>query len=396
MPATTPDISSRSSPAIKSRDRGTASKRRGSLERWWLARPPRVRGLIGIAAAGTLIGAFSSATAWIAVASVFILAMLGLIIPRLIARTLRATVVLPLTPARAGDRLLFRITLHNPLPFPVPNLILRSSSIEPARDDSQTHPISLHVGDIGSRTTREIEINLPVVRGVYPNDDLCIESGFPFDLRIARIKLECTAPLHVWPARVTAPPVRPRSSNDPSARAAVLSEQAGHWGESVGSRDYRPGDSIRHIHWKQSARYDRLIVRERQSLESRATSLRLELRGNFDDTHAIANAERAIETAAALIESWTERGLHVQLTIDQSHHDPIRITPPDGPAAVKKLLDALAAIRLRPSIDETGSTDDPTTNEAAIEMSRVQSSWRDVKSVDSSAVIVSDVRGVIP
>jgi uncharacterized protein (DUF58 family) len=230
------------------------------------------------------------------------------------------------------------------------------------------------------------------VRGVYPNDDLCIESGFPFELHIARIKLECTAPLHVWPARVTAPPVRPRSSNDPSARAVVLSEQAGHWGESVGSRDYRPGDSIRHIHWKQSARYDRLIVRERQSLESRATSLRLELHGELDEAQSIANAERAIETTAALIESWTERGLHVRLTIDQAHHDPIRMTPPDGPAAVKKLLDALAAIRLRPAVVAMDSMDDPTTPAA----SKVESSWRDVKSVESNAVIISDVRGVIP
>ncbi len=392
MPASSPHIHSQSSLSAGPVPQRPAIKRKGALERWWIARPPRVRALIGIAAAGTLIGAFSSATAWIAVASSIFLALLGLVIPRLIARTLRASVSLPLTPTRAGDLVLFRITLHNPLPFPIPNLTLRSHNNHPLRNTPDDHPNTIPVGDIRPRTSREIHITLPVVRGVYPNDDLYIESGFPFDLRIARIPLHCTTPLHVWPARTIAPPIRPRTNNSTSARAAVLSEQAGHWGESVGSRDYRPGDSIRHIHWKQSARYDRLIVRERQSLESRATSLRLELHGNFADPLAFTHAEQAIETSAALIEAWIERGMHVQLTIDQIQQPTLRITPPDGPAAIKTLLDALAAIRLLPADARLDALDATTSSDTPINPSAIPN----VKPVDSNAVIISDVRGVIP
>ncbi len=43
----------------------------------------------------------------------------------------------------------------------------------------------------------------------------------------------------------------------------------------IGVRPYREGDSLRHVHWAQSARHDSLVVCERQSIAHR--SLRLEI-----------------------------------------------------------------------------------------------------------------------
>ena len=44
--------------------------------------------------------------------------------------------------------------------------------------------------------------------------------------------------------------------------AAVAAPRAGSGGELFGVREYRPGDSLRRIHWRSSARHGELVVRE--------------------------------------------------------------------------------------------------------------------------------------
>jgi len=46
----------------------------------------------------------------------------------------------------------------------------------------------------------------------------------------------------------------------------TASQRSGNDGETIGVREYREGDSIRNIHWNHTARCNRLIVREKQTL----------------------------------------------------------------------------------------------------------------------------------
>lgn len=46
------------------------------------------------------------------------------------------------------------------------------------------------------------------------------------------------------------------------AEASVAAPRAGYGNEPFGVREYRPGDSLRRIHWRSSARHGELVVRE--------------------------------------------------------------------------------------------------------------------------------------
>lgn len=61
----------------------------------------------------------------------------------------------------------------------------------------------------------------------------------------------------VWPALEKDPPSPPGDGGDDSPRP-----QRGDSDEPIALRDYRPGDPMRQVAWKHSAKLDRLLVRE--------------------------------------------------------------------------------------------------------------------------------------
>jgi len=99
----------------------------------------------------------------------------------------------------------------------------------------------------------------PESRGLLATSGLAISTTYPFGFaRKSRI--------FETPARfVVLPPVAevdlgPRGSGGRGERERSL--RIGHGSEFRGLREARPGDALRDIHWKVSARGDRLIARE--------------------------------------------------------------------------------------------------------------------------------------
>jgi uncharacterized protein (DUF58 family) len=119
---------------------------------------------------------------------------------------------------------------------------------------------------------------------------------------------------------------------------------------TVGVRDYRPGDSLRRMHWKASARQERLLVRKYEPAISLATVLFLNLNlAEYDDAMRAAASEWAIVVAASLASHLVaERqtvGLHTNgrdpLAVDGR---PLALPPRAGRAHLMKLLEALARV----------------------------------------------------
>lgn len=85
-------------------------------------------------------------------------------------------------------------------------------------------------------------------------------SKFPFGFLRKSIEFPMEHPVLVWPARVDAPLNLGRArSARPMGR---LSNRAGYGADLRKLRDYRPGDPMRQIHWRATARQGRLTVRE--------------------------------------------------------------------------------------------------------------------------------------
>jgi hypothetical protein len=143
----------------------------------------------------------------------------------------------------------------------------------------------------------------------------------------------------VWP-RTFAPGAVPRVAGDRSFEGSVFRNKAGTTGDLLGVRPYRQGDSPRRIHWRQTARHDRLVVCE---LQSPAHPLAQVVVDTDPEAHAgdgpQGSREWAIRVAASLIEGWLDQGAQVGAVVDG------RTFPAQGGAAqVRLLLDALARI----------------------------------------------------
>jgi uncharacterized protein (DUF58 family) len=101
-------------------------------------------------------------------------------------------------------------------------------------------------------------------------------------------------------------------------------------------RDYQDGDDLRQVHWRATARWDRLMVRQDEADRGCLVCIGLDLR---DDRHTTASLEYAVEAAASiasmvLVQPAGE--LRLATTLGQ------RWGPSSGKKARNEVLDLLA------------------------------------------------------
>ncbi len=91
----------------------------------------------------------------------------------------------------------------------------------------------------------------------------------------------------------------------------------GQGGEVLGVREYRPGDSRRHIHWRSSARAGRLIVKEFAEETQPGLTIALDARGtSVIGVDEATTLELAIRVAATLARYATRCDLPVTLAVN--------------------------------------------------------------------------------
>jgi uncharacterized protein (DUF58 family) len=135
---------------------------------------------------------------------------------------------------------------------------------------------------------------------------------------------------------------------DDSGQTPKMSVSAGD--EFFLLRDYVPGDDIRHVSWKVSARMGRLIVRELEPSISRMVVLVMDTRGlpkTLDDEE---NLELAMDLAASL--AVTLLGLHYIVGLELPD---CSIGLGRGGGQATKILEALAVANV---VDESEYGDD--------------------------------------
>ncbi len=190
------------------------------------------------------------------------------------------------------------------------------------------------------RGRQEVRGNLGrLPRGKYPLAPLSLVSAFPLALVEAGPAIEVPAALLVWPR--TFPVGEMPEPDCPLQREGNFeSRRVGTGGDLAGLRPYRQGDSLRQIHWRQTARHDRLIVCERHATRVPRIQVLLD---TDPRSHVGAGGdgtlEWAIRAAASLGETWANQGAEVLACFGD------RVLPgAGGQRQVRDLLDLAARV----------------------------------------------------
>jgi uncharacterized protein (DUF58 family) len=188
-------------------------------------------------------------------------------------------------------------------------------------------------------------------RGLYRFDGFRIATKFPFALFHKARDIHETGEVLVFPAVFQVPPPAPRARYVGDSHMNRL----GRRGEFFGLREYRDGDDRRMIHWRSSARFGRMLVREyEEEAQQRATIIVDNALPAGADEKLVNALEDAISLAASLAASYVGLGYAVRL-IARGESIPFST----GEAHLTRILRALALLKTLRGDTAFASTPEP-------------------------------------
>jgi uncharacterized protein (DUF58 family) len=298
------------------------------------ARTP-VGALIAAAIAAALCGIFLHPNGFVVFLAIVLVLIFGLVWPWLSVRGLSALLQFGRTRMREGEPVTIRLALRNRAPWAVFGIGVHfaSGDLQEGRSDGC-------VAFVGGRTTSENRWQFsPNQRGEYPRRAPQLSCGFPFGLWHASRAVAVARPLLVWPRIFPVGPL-PLTAGDRSCDGAVFRNKAGTTGDLLGVRPYRRGDSLRRIHWPQTARHGRLVVCELQSPAHPLVQIVVDTDPRVHGGQgADSSREWAIRIAASFMEGWLRDGAQVEAVIGGA-----LFPGKAGAAQIPVLLDALARV----------------------------------------------------
>lgn len=264
----------------------------------------------------------------------------------------------PTAPAAAGEPILIRYRVHNRNRF-IPIFALHIEELRPpaARPPRKRRwrrpsappppqqsdwggrlsPIRGFVTHVGPGQT--VLCDAPgraLRRGVATLALVRVQTTFPFGLVRKSVEFAQKRTILIRP-RIEPPPDR-RIVAAPQRQARGLtrpSVRTGDGTEFFALREYSPGDSLRTVAWKPSARLEKLHVRQNSALLPDRVWIGVHAPAGSDEQRA----ERALGLAAGLIEEAIRRDIEVGLLIPAAD---LRVAPRAGAAQRERLMDELA------------------------------------------------------
>lgn len=181
---------------------------------------------------------------------------------------------------------------------------------------------------------------IPRRRGVLKLADLRVELPDPFGLfqRLRRVRAG-TDEILVIPRRYRLPPMDLSGPSELKVGGETASTIRGEGGEFMGLREYRPGDSLRKIHWKAWARTGQPIVKEFEEIRFPRYGLVLDTSLEESGPELL---EEAISVAASFVSTMDREQCLLDLMFIQE--EPEVFTAGRGVARADRLMEVLARV----------------------------------------------------
>ena len=276
---------------------------------------------------------------------VFVLG-LGIVWPWLALRGISAKFVFPTRRVSEGESVRVSVEITNRWPWPVWGLFLENLFPIEWRDVAGPFGQEIDEGQnvslarVPGRSTSLFHWSLiPSSRGVFPQEQPLLSTGFPFGLWSWRRRLTTTNSLIVWPKTFAIETLLDAPQATP-VEDRYCDHLTGDMGDMTGTRAFREGDSLRRVHWAQTARNDRMIVCERQASVVSHVELIADL---SPEIHSVSGRNGSLEWTirifASLVKAW-----HAEHALVTCRWGNRTLVLSMGPGGIREFLDSMAEI----------------------------------------------------
>lgn len=286
---------------------------------YWMKNPLWL--LLASGAVSLSLGIFVNPSLFVVTAAILAVILLGWGWPHMTMRFVRCRVEFRRLRCSEGDAVDVKLVVENRCWVPVCGMTLnRGFATELTADGFEETDCGAALGRIPARNTSEFIWRFqPPARGCYPLTTPRLETRFPFGLSSASVEVSVAGRLIVWP-RIVELRATPASLTLSPKEDRLTDRQVGDFGDFLGTRAFRRGDSLRRIHWAQSARLDQFIVCERQAACTCSVTLLPDL---SVQTHSeveqgrSATLEEALRITASLIHHFHRDGIGCEVLLGE-------------------------------------------------------------------------------
>jgi uncharacterized protein (DUF58 family) len=266
---------------------------------------------------GLVLGSYAVAGAW----------------SRQVLGNVRATMAVP-TEIFAGRPAVIEVTLHNhSKAFPAYGLVVR--------DEAGRRLIFNPLLAVEATSRHSVEVVMPE-RGWHELGPWRLEVLLPLGFFLKSKVLVTDQRMLVYPRIL--PTASRAVRRGGGRRAPDALESRGREGEVTQLRDFREGDDIRALHWKQTARQQRLVVVERQRATEKPVFFVLDPRlADPSDPHLRDQFETVVSEVATGVVQRLREGVPVGIVIG-----PIVVHPVRSGRRAPALLRPLAEVEVQP------------------------------------------------
>jgi uncharacterized protein (DUF58 family) len=314
---------------------------------YWLKQPLLVLLLATVVA--LVIGTSVAFQGYVVASGLVAVIVLGTLWPFVGMVGLSATLRFERRRVREGEPVTAILSVRNPMPWSAWGLVLERGF---TRDEEST------AGVVNDRGGRDIGLALarvpgfsrsefrwdfkPECRGEYPFQLPCLTTSFPFGLWHRSRDVQVASHVLVWPRTIELNELLLPQGQSYSL-GALSQYRAGYEGDVIGTRQYREGDLLRHVHWAQTARYGKLIVAERQANLTSTVRVRVDLDPQSHTLGANGSFEMALRVLSSVCSALSRYNTRVVVELGEQVH-----LIESGAVGQQRFNDELARLQLAP------------------------------------------------
>ncbi|MBP5640545.1 MAG: DUF58 domain-containing protein [Victivallales bacterium] len=210
---------------------------------------------------------------------------------------------------------------------------------------ADTPSLETLVADLESRSSQTISrMVMPVKRGDYPLSEITIQGTDPVGLFIRTRAFQLLSSIVIYPPVF---PIHDLALPMPEVFSMSLAQEsisaAGDSQDFYGVREYHPSDGMKHIHWKSSAKYGRLMVREYERSAALSVCILIDACESDVTRKSQANFEFIVSMAASVCTCL--RLQRCSLSYAAGGNAPVVLESREISAAFSRVMYEIATIR---------------------------------------------------